>query len=295
MAGRSTAPILAGKTMEELGRQRKSEKPSRGLASRGVRAAPRSGSGREMYRTGLIAGSIALLLAAWWYSSGQFPPWILPGPQPVWASFADAWQRGVWLFEVTSTLGHMVAASVIVILTGLPIGIVIGRFWVVEDLTRVALIFLQTVPTIVLIVIALVAIGTNDTGVVAVTAASGFTYFTLNVIQGTKSIDQDLVEMGRAYGAREFTLMRNVILPSVVPYFLAGSRITLGVAWQVTLFSEYLMGTRGVGFQVSSAIKLLDTASVFSWGLSIVLLTVAFEYGVFRPFEGYLTRHMRRD
>jgi NitT/TauT family transport system permease protein len=282
--------------MEELIRRSESEEPRRRLRSRGARSVARPGpSRRERYRVLLIAGSVALLFAAWWYGSSQYPPWILPGPKPVWDSFADAWHRGVWLFEVTATMGHMVTAFAIVILAGLPIGIVIGRFWVIEDLSRVALIFLQTAPTIVLIVIALVAIGTTDTGVVAVTAASGFTYFTLNVIQGTKAIDQDLIEMGRAYGANEFALMRNVILPSLVPYFLAASRITLGVAWQVTLFSEYLMGTRGVGFQVSAAIKLLDTASVFSWGLSIVLLTIAFEYGVFRPFEWYLTRHMRRD
>jgi ABC-type nitrate/sulfonate/bicarbonate transport system permease component len=201
----------------------------------------------------------------------------------------------VWVFEVTSTLGHMVVAFGITLGLGLPAGIVIGRSWVVEELTRVTLIFLQTAPTIVLIVLALVVIGTNDTGVVVVTAASCFTYFTLNVIQGTKAIDQDLIEMGRAYGASELALMRSVLLPSVVPYFLAASRITLGVAWQVTLFSEFLMGTRGVGFQVSSAIKLLDTASVFQWGLSIVLLTVAFEYGVFRPVERFLTRHARRE
>ena len=52
--------------------------------------------------------------------------------------------------------------------------------------------------------------------------------------------------------------MRSIILPSVVPFFLAGGRITLGVAWQVTLFGEYLMGVHGIGFQISGAIGLLE-------------------------------------
>lgn len=259
------------------------------------RAATTTAPSRPVWRAALIAVSVAVLVAAWVYGSTVFPTYILPGPRAVSESFASAWSRGVWVFEVTATLGHMVIAFGITLGVGLPIGIVIGRSWVAEELTRVTLIFLQTVPTIVLIVLALVVIGTNDTGVVVVTAASCFTYFTLNIIQGTRAIDQDLIEMGRAYGAGERALMRSVLLPSVVPYFLAASRITLGVAWQVTLFSEYLMGTRGVGFQVSSAIKLLDTASVFQWGLSIVLLTIAFEYGVFRPVERFLTRHTRRD
>ena len=260
-------------------------------ASRGLRSGKRR---RRAIRTVLILISVAALYGLWLYGASKFPDYILPSPGSVWHSFKDTVDRGVWWTEVKATLGHMAIAFALILAIGLPVGIVIGRSWVVEDLTRVLLIFLQTVPTIVLIVIALIALGTNDTSVVSVTVASGLTYFTLNVIQGTRAIDQDLVEMGRAYGANERRIMRSIVLPSVVPFFLAGSRITLGVVWQVTLFAEYLMGTQGVGFQISSDIKLLDMPSVFAWGLSIVALTIAFEYGIFRPVEAFLTRHTRR-
>lgn len=248
----------------------------------------------RLRRSVLIVASVFIFFGVWWYASRFFASYILPSPFAVWSSFTNAFGRGVWTQEILATFSHMFVAFAFILALGLPIGILIGRFWVVEDLTRVLLIFLQTVPTIVLIALALIFIGTNDTSVVAVTVASGFTYFTLNVIQGTKAIDQDLVEMARAYDARRAAVMRSIYLPSVVPYFLSGGRITLGVVWQVTLFSEYLMGTRGVGFQVSSAIKLLDTASVFQWGLSIVVLTIVFEYGFFRPVEAFLTRHTQR-
>ena len=249
---------------------------------------------RRALRAGLVVLSVALLVAGWWFAARFYPTYILPGPSPVWDAFRSALERGALAREVKATFGHMFIAFSLVIAAGLPAGIIIGRFWVVEDLTRVLLIFLQTVPTIVLIAFALIFIGINDTGVIAVTVASGFTYFTLNVIQGTKAIDRDLVDMARAYNAGELTITRSIFLPSVVPYFLAAGRVTLGVVWQVTLFSEYLMGTRGIGFQVSTAIKLLDTAAVFAWGLTVVVLTIAFEYGIFRPIEAFLTRHRRR-
>lgn len=251
-------------------------------------------SRRRIARVGLILTSIALLYLLWLYGASKFEPYILPGPGAVWDSFKLLVERGIWWKEVSATLAHVAIAFALILGIGLPLGIVIGRLWVVEDLTRIPLVFLQTVPTVVLITIALIAIGSSPTSVVAVTVASGLTYFTLNVIQGTRAIDYDLVEMAHAYGASEPRIMRSVTLPSVVPYVLAGARITLGVVWQVTLFSEYLMGTNGVGFQVSSDIKLLDTASVFAWGLSIVALTLLFEYGVFRPAEWLLTRHTRR-
>ncbi len=257
------------------------------------RRAPR-GSGRLLVRVSLFALAVAILVLAWILGAAHYPDYILPGPGPVWDSFTSNWDRGVWVSDVRATLEHLFAAYALTIALGLPIGILIGRFWVVEDLTRAFLIFLQTVPTVVLIVLALVFVGVTSTAVVAVTIASCFTYFTLNVIQGTKAIDRDLVEMARTYEAGELAIMRSIIVPSVVPYFLAGARITLGVAWQVTLFGEYLMGIHGVGFQISGAIGLLNTPDIYMWGLSVVLLTIAFEYGFFRPLEWLLTHNARR-
>jgi NitT/TauT family transport system permease protein len=238
--------------------------------------------------------SAAALVALWQVGSRLYASYILPGPATVWRSFTDTLSRGAWTANVGATLLHMFVAVAVILLAGLPIGILIGRSVIAEDLSRVWLVFLQTVPTIVLIAIALIFIGASTQAVVAVTVASGLSYFLLNVIQGTRAIDRDLIDMAKAYGASETVITRAILLPSVVPYFLAGSRITLGVAWQVTLFAEYLMGSNGVGFQVSTSIKLLDTATVFMWGLSIVILTLLLEYGAFRPLEAYLTRHTRR-
>jgi NitT/TauT family transport system permease protein len=242
---------------------------------------------------GLVLLSVGVVYVLWILGSHHWPVYILPHPARVWASFKSTVDRGVWSEQVIATLKHMFTAFGLILAIGLPLGVIIGRLWFIEDLMRIPLIFLQCVPTIVLIVLALIFLGTTSTSVVVVTVASGLPYFTLNVIQGTKALDVDLIEMGRVYGAAESRLMRTIVVPSVVPYFLAGGRVTLGVVWQVTLFAEYLMGTKGVGFQISSSIKLLDTATVFAWGLSIVLLTIAFEYGIFRPAEAYLTRHRR--
>lgn len=261
--------------------------------------APAAGRGRAgKTRTRTFRGTRILLSAVsfvglWWLGSWHYASYILPGPPLVWHSFTDAFSRGAWGQNIGATLVHLFIAVALIFSAGLPIGIIIGRSVIAEDLTRVWLVFLQTVPTVVLIAMALIFIGASTKAVVAVTIATGLTYFLLNVIQGTRSIDRDLVEMAKAYGANERVIMRTILLPSVVPYILAGSRITIGVAWQVTLFAEYLMGSSGVGFQVSSSIKLLDTSSVFMWGLSVVVLTLLFEYGAFRPLEAYLTRHTR--
>lgn len=250
---------------------------------------------RRWLRPLRVIGAAVAVYLAWALLSPLYPGYILPAPIDVWGSFLEAFDRGVWTEEVLATLQHLLSTFGLVLLVGLPLGILIGRSVIAEDLSRVVLVFLQTVPTIVLIALALVITGANDSSVVGVAVAGSVTYFLLNVIQGTRAIDRDLVDMARAYRAKESAIMRSVVLPSVIPYFLAGARITLGVTWQICLFAEYLMGTDGVGFQVSTAIKLLDTKSVFMWGLSVVALTLIFEYGCIRPIERRLTRHVKDD
>src|SRR5437762_1713788 len=245
-------------------------------------------------RVALFAASIAILFVLWIIGSRHFSPLILPGPTSVWHGFLGDWRSGFVPSDIFSTVEHLIIAYSISVLLGVPIGILIGRYWVIEDLTRAYLIFIQTIPTIVLIVLVLIFLGSTPTGVEAVTVASCFTYFTLNIIQGTKSIDRDLIEMAHTYGASELSIMRSIIFPSVIPFFLAAGRVTIGVAWQVTLFGEYLMGVKGIGFQIQSYIGLSQTANVYSWGIIVVLLTILFEYGLFRPIEWTLTRHTRR-
>jgi len=256
--------------------------------------ASRAASPRRWIRPARVVAAAVVIYLVWALSAPSFPGYLLPAPVDVGSTFVATVESGVWLTKVIETLQHLFTAFGIVLVIGLPIGVLIGRSAIAEDLSRVLLVFLQTVPTVVLVAVALVIFGTTDVSVVAVTVAGCLTYFMLNAIQGTRAIDTDLVDMARAYRAGEAAIMRSVVLPAVVPYFLAGTRITLGVAWQITLFSEYLMGTPGIGFQVSTAIKLLDTKAVFMWGLSVVGLTLLVEYGILRPVERWLTRHMRR-
>ncbi|MDQ3053009.1 MAG: ABC transporter permease [Actinomycetota bacterium] len=253
-----------------------------------------AGRARTARRGLRVLAAVVVLGVAWALIAPNYPSFVFPTPADVWASFTRAVERGVWVEQVLATLGHLGSAFAIVLVAGLPLGILIGRSIIAEDLSRVVLVFFQTVPTVVLIALALAIYGISDESVIGVTVAGSITYFLLNVIQGTRAIDRDLVDMARAYHANETTIMRTVVVPSVIPYFLAGARITLGVAWQITLFSEYLMGSAGIGFNVNTAISLLDTSTVFMWGLSVVALTLLVEYGLFRPVERRLTRHMRR-
>jgi len=130
----------------------KAQEVERGEQPSTRRRAPRL-KVRTLLRPVLFASAVGALFIAWVLASHHYPVYIVPGPHPVWESFKSAFNRGVWGSEVEATLEHLFLAYGVTIGIGLPVGIVIGRFWVVEDLSRALLIFLQTVPTVVLFVL----------------------------------------------------------------------------------------------------------------------------------------------
>ena len=115
-------------------------------------------------RVALFAASIAILFVLWIIGSRHFSPLILPGPTSVWHGFLGDWRSGFVTSDISATVEHLFIAYGITVLLGVPIGILIGRYWVVEDLTRAYLIFIQTIPTIVLIVLVLIFLGSTPIG-----------------------------------------------------------------------------------------------------------------------------------
>ncbi len=243
-------------------------------------------------RAAVVVSSGLLMLLVWSLVSSRVGQLLLPSPAEVWNAFLADVAQGTWTSRIGGTLKHVVVSIVLVLVTGVPIGIAMGRWWFIEDLLRVPAILLQTIPTIALASIALISIGSSDTGVIVVTAASAFTYFTLSVVQGTRQVDVRVLEMARVYRATQLTVVRKILLPALVPHVLAATRVSLGVAWHVAVVAEYLMGTGGVGSALAADVRLLDTASVFSWALSIVVLTILLEYAAFRTSEHWLSRHL---
>lgn len=244
-------------------------------------------------RAALVLGSVALLVAIWTIASRGVDSIVLPSPREVWAAFGEDVDSGAWWQAVSGTLRHVLGAFSLVVLIGVALGVAMGRFTAVDDLARAPLILLQTIPTIALAAIALLAVGTGDTAVVAVTVACGVPFFAVGIAQGSRDVDPELVQMARALGAGEAAIVRSVVIPSLLPYVLGSSRVALGVAWHVAVVSEYLLGTPAVGASIAADTRLLETAGVFSWALTIVAFTIVAEYAVFRPGERWLRGRMR--
>jgi len=203
----------------------------------------------------------AALLILWEASSlaGLFGSQVLPAPSAV---VAAAWQLGrsgeLWHHILVSTerafAGLLVGGSI-----GLALGFLNGLSTAAARLTDTTLQMLRNVPHLALIPLVILWFGIDESAKLFLVALGVFFPIYLNTCHGVRTVDRDLVEMGRAYGLSGWEFFRQVILPGAVPSILVGLRYALGLMWLTLIVAETISSSAGIGYMTMNAREFLET------------------------------------
>jgi NitT/TauT family transport system permease protein len=202
----------------------------------------------------LVAG--VLFLAAWqavvqWQG---IPPYILPSPLLV----AEAlWRDGPSLLgSLLVTLRITVAALIAAIVFGGALAILFAQSRLLEISLFPYAVILQVTPVVA--IAPLIIIWVNDTFLALLVCAWIVAFFPIvaNTTLGLNSADRNLVELFRLYGASRWQTLRYLRLPGALPYFLAGMRISGGLALIGAVVAEFVAGTGGT--ETGLAYRILE-------------------------------------
>jgi len=202
----------------------------------------------------LLAG--VLFLAAWqaivqWKG---IPPYILPSP----VAIAEAlWRDGPSLLgSLFVTLRITVAALIAAIVFGGALAILFAQSRLLEISLFPYAVILQVTPVVA--IAPLIIIWVNDTFLALLVCAWIVAFFPIvaNTTLGLNSADRNLVELFRLYGASRWQTLRHLRLPAALPYFLAGVRISGGLALIGAVVAEFVAGTGGA--ETGLAYRILE-------------------------------------
>jgi NitT/TauT family transport system permease protein len=84
------------------------------------------------------------------------------------------------------------------------------------------------------------------------------------VFAGIRNVDRRLINMARIVGASEFTIAREVIWNSLLPFFFAALKIALPRAVSAAIIGEFLVGNAGLGYFIEHSRQNFDTEGVFA-------------------------------
>ena len=237
--------------------------------------------------------SVAAMLIGWHAIASFFPPSLLPGPLPVFRRVGEIFASGRFAVHMGATLLRVVAGFVTAFLVSIALGIVMGTNRVAERFFEPEIVVGLTIPSLAWSVIALMWFGISEFAPIFTVFIILQPLITVNMVQGTKALDQEVIEMAKAFRAHRGMMIRDVVIPQLVPYLLASTRFGLSLAWKVVVIAELLGLSNGIGYMIHYSFGILSMVDVFAWTIAFTLVMLAIEYGLLKPLEARVTAWRR--
>jgi NitT/TauT family transport system permease protein len=96
-----------------------------------------------------------------------------------------------------------------------------------------------------------------------------------NIVEGVESVDRRLLEMGDVYRLGGRGKFSAIVVPSTLPYLVAGMKVGFGLALKVSVVAEIFGVTTGIGYVMNYSREILATQMVFVWALVMILVMLA--------------------
>ena len=235
------------------------------LAARG-----RSRLGRfEPWLIGVV--SVVVFLAIWQAVAVArvVPELFLPGPIDIAGALADYVRSPEFVQDVATSGQELLIGFGLAIVTGLPIGLLIGWYRRLRYALDPFISFFYSVPRIALLPLLIIWFGIGIWSKVAVIFLGAFFPIAINTLAGIRSLDPPLLKAARSFGASDLQIFRTIALPGSVPFILTGIRLGVGHALIGVVVGELVAAQHGVGLAMATAGSTFQTSKVFA-GLIII-------------------------
>lgn len=224
-----------------------------------------------MRRYGPTLLLLALLLLAWQglASLAAVDDLTLASPAEVVQAFRD--DGSLLLEEAAVTLTEVLLGLAVAIVAGAGFALAMHLVRPLREAAYPLLIASQAIPIVVLAPLFVLAFDYGIGPKLAIVALICFFPLTVNLLDGLRSVEPELLKLMRSLGASRLATLWKVELPSSLPFFFSGLRVAATVSVIGAVFGEWAGAERGLGRLVLLGNNQLQTPRVYA---GIVLLTL---------------------
>jgi len=133
---------------------------------------------------------------------------------------------------------------------GIPMGFMIGRFSVLNNMLSPLISLLRPVSPLAWLPIGLLVFKAANPAAIWTIFICSIWPMIINTAVGVQRVPQDYMNVARVLNLSEWKIVTKILFPSVLPYMLTGVRLAVGTAWLVIVAAEMLTGGVGIGFWV---------------------------------------------
>ena len=215
------------------------------------------------------------------------PPYVLPAPSLVFATLVSDWP--ILSESLAVTLVTTLEGFVLALIGGVGLALLFNLSRLVEYSLYPYAVVLQVTPVVAIAPLLLIYLP-QQAAVLACAWIVAFFPVLANTTLGLNSVDHNLVDLFRLYGASRTQVLWRLKLPSALPYILGGLKIAGGLSLIGAVVAEIAAGAAGAGsglaYRISESGYRLNIPRMFA---ALVLLSVV---GILIYFALSLLSHL---
>jgi len=229
--------------------------------------------------------SLLAFLAVWQGLAVYLNSNTLPTPETVAKVFWQACVTGQLPFHLGVTLLRLVISFSIAMLLGCAMGIVLGRNKKLDAFFDNWLVIFLNVPALVTIILCYVWFGLVESAAILAVVINKLPNVIVTIREGTRTLDQDLLDMARCFRFSKRKTLVHVIWPQLHPFVMGATRSGLALIWKIILVVELLGRSNGMGYQLHLFFQLFDVASILAYTIAFVTVIQLIELIILKPLD----------
>jgi putative hydroxymethylpyrimidine transport system permease protein len=226
-------------------------------------------------RYALSAALLVLFVLAWQgvASLDSVDDLTLASPVETWDALRADWTLlwdNAWVTLVEVLLGLAIA-----VVAGVALAIGMHLIRPLRDAAYPLLVASQAIPIVVLAPIFVLAFDYGIGPKLAIVALICFFPITVNLLDGLRSVEPELIKLMRSFGASRLRTLRSVELPASLPFLFSGLKVAATVSVIGAVFGEWAGADEGLGRLVLLGNTQLQTPRVYAGIVILTLMAVA--------------------
>lgn len=208
---------------------------------------------------------IIVALLAWWLAGKKVALFSLVG-------LAFIYNIQLW-DETMQTIAMVIGAVALCMIIGIPLGILSAKNQTAHRIITPILDFMQTLPAFVYLLPAIPFFGLGVVPAVITTLIFAMPPIIRLTDLGIKQVPEELIELGKSFGSTFFQMLFKIELPLARPTILAGINQCIMLSLSMVVIAA-MIGAKGLGGVVWTAIQQLKMGMGFEAGVAIVIIAI---------------------
>lgn len=218
--------------------------------------------------------SLAAVLLLWQYFGQFIDPVFGSYPTQIAAAFVELARSGKLWAALRESLQPFVVGYAVAIAIGVPLGLMIGRFRVLEAALGIYVTAGYAMPLVALVPLLVLWLGLGFAVKAAIVFLMSLFPICINTWLGVTAVPKTLIEVGKSFVASDAVILRRIILPATLPYIMAGIRLAVGRAVVAMVIAEFFTSISGLGAIIINSANNFDTATMFVPIIVLMVLAV---------------------